>query len=79
MDYASNTSVSLPTYARTDIATWDAAIWDQAYWSGSDNVFHVWTGILGVGYLGALDLMIEGERGLMYLGSHITAEVGGML
>jgi hypothetical protein len=79
LDYAANTRVSTPTYARTDIATWDQARWDDAYWSGSSNVFHLWTGVLGVGYLGALDLMVEGERGLMYTGAHLTAEVGGML
>lgn len=79
LDYASNTRVSTPSYARTDIATWDASNWDEAYWSGSGNVFHIWTGVLGVGYLGALDLMVEGERGLMYTGAHLTAEVGGML
>jgi hypothetical protein len=79
IDYASGARLASPGNDEVEIAMWDYAIWDQAYWAGTGNVFHIVIGVIGVGYLGALEMVVTGERGLIYTGAHLTAEIGGML
>jgi hypothetical protein len=79
LDYARGARLAATGNVDAEIAMWDNAIWDQAYWSGTGNVFHILIGVLGVGYLGAFELVVTGERGLIYTGTHLTAEIGGML
>jgi hypothetical protein len=79
LDYARGARLAATGNVDAEIAMWDNAIWDQAYWSGTGNVFHILIGVVGVGYLGAFELVVTGERGLIYTGTHLTAEIGGML
>lgn len=79
LDYALGARLAATGSDAAEIALWDSAIWDQAYWTGTGNVYHVLIGVLGVGYLGALEMVVVGERGLIYNGAHLTAEIGGML
>jgi hypothetical protein len=79
LDYARGARLATTGNDEAEIALWDNAIWDQAYWSGTGNVYHILIGVLGVGYLGAFELVVTGERGLIYTGTHLTAEIGGML
>jgi hypothetical protein len=79
LDYARGARLAATGNVDAEIAMWDNAIWDQAYWSGTGNVFHILIGVAGVGYLGAFELVVTGERGLIYTGTHLTAEIGGML
>jgi hypothetical protein len=58
---------------------WDTAIWDEARWVSSANPYASWVGVDGVGYMGALQLRVKGNRNMVYAGSLIQVEVGGLV
>jgi len=58
---------------------WDTAIWDEAKWVSSANPYAAWVGVEGVGYTGALQMRVKGNRNMVYSGSILSVEVGGLV
>lgn len=58
---------------------WDMAIWDEAKWVSSANPYASWVGVEGVGYVGALQMRVKGNRNMVYAGALLSVEVGGLM
>lgn len=68
-----------PSYVPPSGARWDVAFWNQDRWTGSNNTFEAWVGLTGIGYYGALRLVIRAMPETIYTASHVLATPGGMM
>jgi len=57
---------------------WGSANWGQGKWYGAEY-YRRWMGINGIGYYGAIELVVNGEMGTKWMGCQILAEGGGLM
>jgi hypothetical protein len=68
-----------PSFVGESLALWDSAIWNTAVWYGGTNTYESWVGANGMGYYGSIRMKVRGKPGTLFLSSHISVEVGGMM
>lgn len=68
-----------PSFVPEDLARWDAAVWNTATWVGGTNTYESWVGATGMGYYGSIRMKVRGKPGTVFLSSHVSVEVGGMM
>lgn len=68
-----------PSFVPENLAVWDTAIWNTAVWYGGINTYEAWVGANGLGYYGSIRMKVRGKPGTLFLSSHVSVEVGGMM
>jgi hypothetical protein len=68
-----------PAFVPEDLARWDAGVWNTAVWVGGVNTYESWVGANGMGYYGSIRMKVRGKPGTIFLSSHMSIEVGGMM
>jgi hypothetical protein len=79
IDYKITHIVPQDTVAGTPTSAWDVTRWDEVRWQSIVTPYAKWYGVDGVGYAGALQMRVKGNRDCSYIGSLISVEVGGLM
>ena len=68
-----------PSFVPEDLARWDTGLWNDAVWVGGTNTYESWVGANGLGYYGSIRMKVRGKPGTLFLSSHMSVELGGMM
>lgn len=64
---------------RSNGGTWDVSEWDSsdAVWGGGTNVINEWLSVVGLGFTGAITLVVESASELIWTSTDWIYEIGG--
>lgn len=78
-DWSFKSPKGAPNFAPRLESAWDIGQWDVSSWGGTDSSFAVWVGVNGVGYYGALSMLVSGAPGTTFVSWQALVEPGGVL
>ena len=80
-DFKNVTPTGVPSFASATSSAWDTAKWDSGAWGSSDLEMKTdWQSVFGVGFCGALHMIIEtNSANLQWIATDYVIEDGGVI
>jgi len=69
----------MPVVALAPLSEWDVAKWDEGAWVSTTTIYRPWAGVTGLGFAGALRLLMSSSTQTTLIAYEVVYETGGVV